>query len=69
MAGEARLPCRPPHQDSRHCTGQSSLRSPVCVPFLVFLAGNFWVCRQEKMKEDFPPSSHVPVSDSKSILK
>ncbi|MXQ98360.1 hypothetical protein E5288_WYG013316 [Bos mutus] len=32
-------------------------------------AGNFQVCRQEKMKEDCPPSSHVPISDSKSILK
>ncbi|KAG5194800.1 hypothetical protein JEQ12_013076 [Ovis aries] len=32
--------------------------------------GSFQVCRQEeKMKEDCPPSSHVPISDSKSILK
>ncbi|CAI9177808.1 unnamed protein product [Rangifer tarandus platyrhynchus] len=31
---------------------------------------NFQVCRQkEKMKEDCPPGSHVPISDSKSILK
>ncbi|XP_033267996.1 ras association domain-containing protein 4 isoform X3 [Orcinus orca] len=31
---------------------------------------NFRVCRQQqKMKEDCPPSSHVPISDSKSILK
>lgn len=32
--------------------------------------GDFQVCRrEEKMKEDCPPSSHVPISDSKSILK
>ncbi|XP_045665866.1 ras association domain-containing protein 4 isoform X2 [Ursus americanus] len=32
--------------------------------------GNFRVCRREgKMKEDCPPSSHVPISDCKSILK
>ncbi|KAK1333841.1 hypothetical protein QTO34_006229 [Cnephaeus nilssonii] len=32
--------------------------------------GSFQVCRQEeKMKEDCAPSSHVPISDSKSILK
>lgn len=38
--------------------------------FFLFLAGNFRVCRQEgKMKEDCPPSSHVPISDCKSILK
>lgn len=48
----------------------SSSHSPVCVPFLVLLAGSFRVCRQEeKMKEDCAPSSHVPISDSKSILK
>lgn len=48
----------------------SSSRLPICAPFPVLLAGSFRVCRQEeKMKEDCAPSSHVPISDSKSILK
>lgn len=60
----------PPYQGSGCCTSWCSSYSPICVPFLVFLAGNFRVCKQEeKMKEDCPLSSHVAVSDSKSILK
>ncbi|XP_045139626.1 ras association domain-containing protein 4 isoform X1 [Echinops telfairi] len=34
------------------------------------IPGNLQVYRQEKkMKEDFPPNFHVPISNSKSILK